>query len=164
MKPTPENEGNGEHHKPSLLSGATVLRVVGVGECTLGGELERRLPEAPDLRVDEDLGKLMFRSRWSADVIVRHADDVVIHKGVREVIRERLHGREPSTGFAPDFVVVHFCVLGDNPQSWADAEAVGAYLSAVVDPAARQPAEISLKFTDTSDLDPFLPEDRRTLH
>lgn len=143
-------------------TGRASLRIVMEAELA---DPARSMPEPPDLRVDEATAQLMYRSRWHAVVRAHHFDGsgAALHPGFSKSLHESLDGRRPATGFAPEFVEVNFCVLDDKAQSWRDATAVGEYLTQVVDPVRRQPAELVIRFTDTSDIDPYLPEHLRTL-
>lgn len=145
-------------------AGQAVLRLVQTGE-SVPDHLQPELPTVPDLTVDEEMASIIMRRRWRAIVSAESitADGVNVHQGLRRLFRERLKGREPYTAFYKDHVTVSFGVLDDNPPSWHEAQSVGAYLVAAVDPIRRREPRVGIVYVDTSDLDPRLPEDRRTL-
>lgn len=120
------------------------------------------LPDAPDLSVDEETATLIERRRYRA--VVRAKTEVpIIHTGLRRLLSQRLDGRRPATGFFGDYVEVQFGVMDNRTRSWNEARALGSYLTAALDPRENREAFVGIAFFDTSDLDPLLPEELRTL-
>lgn len=126
-------------------TGLVALRSIGVAEPVLPAI------EPPDLRVDEATAEHLRRSGWHAAVRVHHpaASTTPLHPGFAQSLRERLDGRHPGVGFAPQFVQVNFRVMDDLDESWRVADAVGQYLAAVVDPSGRSAAELAIRFIDS---------------
>lgn len=148
-------------HTSQRHAGRAALRVVDSAEASHWRPSEN-LADAPDLGVDEETAILIHRRRYRA-VVKAKLGSPAVHGGVVALIDGRLRGREPATMLADDIVEVNFGVMDDGPKSWNEARLLGNYLTSIVDPVERRDPHVAVCFVDTSKIDPYLPEDRRTL-